>query len=105
MRGQQGTFSLEETLWTRILARSNSINLKRLYYGFVFLQTCSFSLHNKLTDGLEWCGLLVDYCDVLISYSDSHSDGTHSLQRMKKQNHLHLGWSEGEQFSANFIFG
>ncbi len=24
-----------------------------------FLQTCSFSLHNKWTDGLEWCGLLV----------------------------------------------
>ncbi len=31
-------------------------------------------------DGLEWCGLLVDYCDVFISCSDSHSDGTHSLQ-------------------------
>ncbi len=23
-----------------------------------FLQTCSFSLHKMLTDGLEWCGLL-----------------------------------------------
>ncbi len=33
-----------------------------------------------LTDGLEWCGLLVDYCDVFISCLDSHSDGTHSLQ-------------------------
>ncbi len=32
-----------------------------------------------LTDGLEWCGLLVDYCDVFISCLDSHSDGTHSL--------------------------
>ncbi len=31
-------------------------------------------------DGLEWCGLLVDYCDVFISCLDSHSDGTHSLQ-------------------------
>ncbi len=29
---------------------------------------------------LEWCGLLVDYCDVFISCLDSHSDGTHSLQ-------------------------
>ncbi len=33
-----------------------------------------------LTDGLEWSGLLVDYCDVFISCLDSHSDGTHSLQ-------------------------
>ncbi len=23
------------------------------------------SLHKTLIDGLEWCGLLVDYCDVL----------------------------------------
>ncbi len=28
-----------------------------------------------LTDGLEWCGLLVDYCDDFISCLDSHSDG------------------------------
>uniref|UniRef100_A0A8C1LFD5 L3MBTL histone methyl-lysine binding protein 4 n=1 Tax=Cyprinus carpio TaxID=7962 RepID=A0A8C1LFD5_CYPCA len=32
------------------------------------------------TDGLECCGLLVDYCDVFISCLDSHSDGTHSLR-------------------------
>ncbi len=24
-------------------------------------------------DGLEWCGLLVDYCDVFISCLDSHA--------------------------------
>ncbi len=35
-----------------------------------------------LIDRLEWCGLLVDYCDVFISCLDSHSDGTHSLQRI-----------------------
>ncbi len=36
-----------------------------------------------LTAGLEWCGLLVDYCDVFISCSSgSHSDGTHSLQNI-----------------------
>ncbi len=29
-----------------------------------FLQTCSFSSHKTLTDGPEWRGLLVDYCDV-----------------------------------------
>ncbi len=35
-----------------------------------------------LITGLEWCGLLVDYCDVFISCLYSHSDGTHSLQRI-----------------------
>ncbi len=34
----------------------------------------SFCLLQMLTDGLEWCGLLV------VFLSDSHSDGTHSLQ-------------------------
>ncbi len=46
------------------------------------LQTHSLSLHMISMDGLEWCGLLLDYCDVFISCSDSHSDGTHSLQRI-----------------------
>ncbi len=27
-------------------------------------QTCSFSLHNTLIDGPEWCELLVDYCEL-----------------------------------------
>ncbi len=45
------------------------------------LQTCSFSLQKMLTNELESCGLLVDYCNVVISCLDSHSDGTHSLQR------------------------
>ncbi len=35
-----------------------------------------------LIDGLEWCGLLVDYRDVFIRCLNSHSDGTHSLQRI-----------------------
>ncbi len=37
-----------------------------------------------LTDGLDWCGLLVDYSDVFISCLDSHSDGTHSLPLLSK---------------------
>ncbi len=36
--------------------------------------------HNMLVDGLESCGLLVDYYYIFISWLDSHSDGTHSLQ-------------------------
>ncbi len=62
-----------------------------------------------LTDGLEWCELLVG--DVFISYLDSHSDGTRSLQRMhceqvvakcpnissdKETKNIHLGWLKGE---------
>ncbi len=64
------TFSLEKALLLTILARSRNR----------FLQTCSFSIHKTVIDGLEWRGLLVDYCDVFISCLDSHSDGTHSLQ-------------------------
>ncbi len=87
----------------------------------LILTNTQFSPHKMLTDRLEWCGLLVGYCDVFISCSDSHSDGTHSLQRihwlesdemlldkciqMKKQTPLHLwvawGWVH---FHKIFIF-
>ncbi len=63
-----------------------------------------------------WTGVVWITCDVFISCLDSHSDGTHSLQRnhwwasavmlhftksilMKKQTHLHLRCPEGK-FSA-----
>ncbi len=64
-----------------------------------------------------WTG--VDYYDVFISCLDSHSDGTHSLQRIRwwasdvmlhfsksdvKQTHLHLGCPEGEHIFSNFPF-
>uniref|UniRef100_A0A672SC24 Zgc:109986 n=1 Tax=Sinocyclocheilus grahami TaxID=75366 RepID=A0A672SC24_SINGR len=45
-----------------------------------FFQTCSFSLHKMFIERLELFGLLGN-CDVFISCLDSHSDGTHSLQR------------------------
>ncbi len=81
-------------LWTHILARSKGLKWKHFNYG------------------------LVDYCDGFISCLTSHSDGTHSLQRihwwesdimlnfskpvlMKKQSHLHLGLN----FQQIFIFG
>ncbi len=41
----------------------------------VFLTSMQLFLHNTLIDGLESCGLFVDYCDVSISCLD----GTHSL--------------------------
>ncbi len=70
-------------------------------YGLIcFLQTCSFLFQKMLIDGLDLCGLLVDYCDIFISCLNSHSDGTHSLQRIHWiQTHLDLGWPEV------FIFG
>ncbi len=68
-------FSLEEVLlWTSILSRSENLVKKKLN-DRVF----NAAFHKMLTDGLELCGLLVDYCDVLISCLDSHDDGTHSL--------------------------
>ncbi len=74
------------------------ISLKYLCSEWVVSYKHSFSLLKTFTDGLDWCGLLEDYCDVFISSLDSHSDGTHSLQcisksaQMKKQTHLHLGY-------------
>ncbi len=37
---------------------------------------------------MDWSG--VDYCDVFISFLDSYSDGTHSLQRIHIQGGLEL---------------
>ncbi len=46
------------------------------------LQTHRFLLHKTWINELGSCGLLVNYCNVFISCLDSHSDGTHSLQRI-----------------------
>ncbi len=72
-------------LWTNIFAISNGLKLKCLddsSWWICFSQTLSFLLHTTYIDELDCCGLLVDYCDVFISCLDSHSDGTHSLQRI-----------------------
>ncbi len=60
--------------------------------------------HKTLTDGLESCGLLVDYCDVFIRFLGSHSDGIHSLEdpwwtRDSMKRYLHLGCAEGQGLS------
>ncbi len=63
----------------------------------------SFCLLKMLTDGLEWCGLLVDYCDVFIRCLDSHYDGTHSLQSIHCWNSdamLHFSKSDEETNSS-----
>ncbi len=80
--------------------RYYGLNLKRLD-GFI----TNMQLFKPISDGLEFCGLLVDYFNVFISCFNSHSDHSHSLQRinwrasdvmlnfskyvqMKKQTHL-----------------
>ncbi len=47
---------------------------------------------------MEWCGLLVDYCEVFISCLDSYSDGTHSLQRIHWwPSHVMLHFSKSDE--------
>ncbi len=59
-----------------------------------FLQAHSFSLHTTLTYGLESCALLV-YCYYgCISSLNSHSDGTHSLQRIQWTSGVKLHFSK-----------
>ncbi len=121
-----GDRHLEEALLLRNMylyfGQKQWFKVQTLWWWICFLQTHRFVLHKMLTDGLEWCGLLVDYCGVFISCLDYQSDGTHSLQRihwwasdvmlnfsqsvaMKKKNDLHLGWPECEDiFNFFFIF-
>ncbi len=84
-------------LWTHILDE-NTIMMDLLLTSFCLLQT--------LIDGLEWCGLLVYYCDVLsavwtliltapihcrASIAETLMQRHISPNLMKKQTHLDLG--------------
>ncbi len=83
VRGQQGMGFFtggRVIIMDWYFGQKQPFRLKWLDDGFVSYK--HFSLHKMLIDGLELCGLLVDYCDVFISCLDSHSDGTHSLQRI-----------------------
>ncbi len=94
--------------------RYYGLNLKRLD-GFI----TNMQLFKPLSEGLEFCGLLVEYFNVFLICFNTHSDHSHSLQRinwrasdvmlhffkyvqMKKQ--THLWWPEGKQISAHFYF-
>ncbi len=59
--------------------RVQSLNASMNVY---FFSSSKFLFHKILTDGLEWCELLVDYCDVFVKCLDTHSDDTHSLKRI-----------------------
>ncbi len=94
---------LGSNLIIRLICVNNFFTLTPL----VFTKHAAFSLTKH--ELMDWSG--VDYCDVFISCLDSHSDGTHSLQKiywwasdvmlniskyvlMKKQTHLLLEWPE-----------
>ncbi len=80
-----------------------------------------FEVKKVFIGGLDSCGLLGNYCDVFICCLNSHSDGTHSLQRWanhlilkilwicsnkQKKTHQHLRWPEGGTFPEdNHIWG
>ncbi len=75
----------------------------------LFLKNTQLHIHKTITDRLELCVLLVDYCNVFISF---HSDGTHSLQKdplvsksynatfpqicSDQETNSSFGWPEGE---------
>ncbi len=40
----------------------------------------SFLHHKTVIDGLNFCALLVNYCNAFIGCLNSHSDGTHLQQ-------------------------
>ncbi len=94
----------------------------RIRVQTAYINNKEYKLHKMLINGLELCGLL-DYRDIFISCLDSHSDGTHSVQRihwwvsdvmlhfsksvlMKKQTHLNLRWAWGWiHFQYISVFG
>ncbi len=68
----------------------------------LFLTELSFWLLRMLTDGLEWCGFLVNYCNVFISCSD----GTHSPQRIHwvaSDGMLHFSKSVKKSIKRNIL--
>ncbi len=80
-RGRGWTFSLEELLlWIMDSYFDQKWWFKVKNLSMMILFITIFSLHKTFI--YESCGLLVDDRDVFISCLDSHSDGTHSLQRM-----------------------
>ncbi len=60
---------MDRALWTLasfgILVRSSGLKLKMSKRLVCLLQKCSFPLNKTLSGGLEFTGLLMDYCGVL----------------------------------------
>jgi len=68
-------FTGESNIWDR----GFGFEVKNVIMADLFLTNTQVLTSKTITDGLEWCGLLVMF---FISYLDAHSDGTHSLQRI-----------------------
>jgi len=79
VRGQKAwTFSLEEVLlWIMDLYFGQKQRFKVMED---FITNTRFLVNKTLIGELESCQLLVDYCDF---FSNSHSQGTHALQRIQ----------------------
>ncbi len=66
-----------------------------------------FSLLKMLNDGLEWCVLIGWIIVVFIHCRGSISDVMLNFSKsvlMKKQTHLHLGWTERVYIFSKFHF-
>ncbi len=76
--GRMAFSPVKATIWIK----DSYFNQKQWFEVVHVLIICllNMQLHKMLTGGLEWWGLLVNYCDVF--QLDSFSDGTHSLQRI-----------------------
>ncbi len=87
-------FLLEEALlWIDILAICDGLNLKCPKDGFV---SYKHSFHKASTGGS---------CDVFIRCLDTHSDGTHSLQRIHWwASHIMLYFSKSVPVMKTFIY-
>ncbi len=67
-----------------ILAIKDSLKVEKPWLWICFIQTCRFSLHKSLIDGLECCGLSLSFW--------RHPFTSHE----KKNINLHRGWSNNE---------
>ncbi len=75
-----GEFSLTSLAHKRILC-SEWVPSEWEFKLNLFLKNTDFHFTVRF-NWLDLCGLLVGYCDVFINCVDTHSDGTHSLQRI-----------------------
>ncbi len=68
------------------------MKLKTSQWWIYFLQTCSFSLLKMLTDGLEWCVMVLSAVMTLILTAPIHCRGSTGEQVMECYISLNLFW-------------
>ncbi len=96
-----GWITEEALLWNidSYFVQKQQFEVKNTLMMNLFLTKLQLCLLKMLTDGLEWCGLLWCFYQML----DSHSDGTHSLQSIHcwaSDAMLHFSKSDEETNSA-----